>query len=113
MNTIGRDDAGVAEIELGLLLDGLIVLQRRIGLGELRLQHIDLLLSRLYGGSFVLKRSACSVEPRDRLLRQFLAAGAAFGESRVTIVLLLCIGEVGSVKSDRIVRLHNNALLLV
>ena len=57
-----RSDIGIAEVQLRLFLHGLIMLQGRLGLGELRLQHGDLLLG---GGN------------RGRIARQRRARGVA------------------------------------
>jgi hypothetical protein len=103
----------VAEIELGLLLDCLIVLQRCIGLGKLGLQDIDLLLGGLFGCRVVVERRPRSCKPRNRPLCEFHAGSGAIGEGRIPIVLLLRIGEVGLIEINGVARLRNDSLLLV
>ena len=59
-----RHDIGIAEVQLRLLLHGLVMLQGRIGLGELRLQHADLLLGGRNRGRIARERGARGVAPR-------------------------------------------------
>ena len=68
-----RDDGGVAEIEFGLVLQWLGARQRRVGLGDLGLEQIDLLQRRGEVGGVALRsrpaRRRCAIAPAGRSAR--------------------------------------------
>ena len=107
-----RSDIGIAEVQLRLLLHGLIMLQGRFVLGELRLQHDDLVIGSRDRSRIARQRGLRGVALRCRLLRQFHAGAADFGEAAETCVLLLRIRQIGLVDRNGGPGLRDDGLLL-
>ena len=95
-----RDDRGVGEIELGLVLHRLGARERRLGLRELGLQQVDLLRRGGEGGGVARECGLRAGDPRLRLLRVLHAAVAVRGEVGVALVVLLGEGHAGLIDVD-------------
>ena len=107
----GGDDGRVGEVELGLVLHRLVVGERRLRLGELGLENVELL------GRVVERRvvagdgGAAAGNARRGLLGVLHAAVAVGGELGVALVVLLGEGQVRLVDGDRRLRGIDDGLL--
>ena len=108
-----RNDIGIAKVQLRLLLHGLIMLQGRFVLGELRLQHADLFLGGRNRSRIARQRGLRGVALRCRLLCHLHAGAADFGEAAETRVLLLRVGQIGLVDRNGGAGLRDDGLLLL
>ena len=107
-----RYDRCVAEVELGLMLHRLLLSERRVGLGELRLKDADLLLGSPDTRSVVLQRGLLFTNVGGRLLRVLHGAPAVLGQLGVALVILLRIDQRRLIRSDLLAILLDNELLL-
>jgi hypothetical protein len=107
----GRDRR-IAEVELGLMLYRLLLGERRVGLGELRLEDADLLLGSPDPRRVVLQRGLFFANVGGCLLRVLHCAPAVPGQLGVALVILLRIDKRRLIRSDLLPVLLDNELLL-
>ena len=88
-----RPDHGVAEVQLGLLLDRLLLGERGLGLGELCLEDADLSLGNTDTLGIALQCGSLFTRGGVRLLRHLHGAIGALRQLVVALELLLRVDE--------------------